>query len=394
LDNVTHSLVGMAIAEAALPASATWRERRTLVAASVVVANLPDIDLAYTWITPAPLGYLLHHRGHTHTLAGLLLLGLLAPVLLRLWPAARELTADGRAKLWGLVAVNLTVHVLLDACNTYGVHPLFPFSSSWYYGDAVFIFEPLIWLVLAVSAVCNPRGRTTRLLISTLVVGLLLILAAGGVVPITAVVMTGAVTGLFFAAVRQRGSRTRAAVALVVVTCFIAGMFVLSSVAKAGAMVATTGGGEIIDVIVAPDPGLPVCWSVIVIERTGTADAYRTTRGTISLMPRWYRPERCASYRFAGGSKSRGAAAGSVAWSGDFMNSVTQLQDLSRQDCWVRAWLQFGRAPVVGDDRIMDLRFDTGVRGNFTAMPLGREGCPSNITHWSPPREDLFGRLR
>jgi inner membrane protein len=392
LDNVTHSLVGLAIAEAALPASASPRERRALVAASVVVANLPDIDLAYTWITPAPLGYLLHHRGHTHTLAGLLLLGVLAPLLLRFWPAVRELTGDGRTRLWGLVAVNLLVHVLVDACNAYGVHPFYPFTSSWYYGDAVFIFEPLIWLVLGVAAVCNAQGRTTRLLISIPVAALFLVVAVGGVVPVAAVVMTSVTAALFFAGVCRLGSRARAAYALALTTCFIAGLFVLSRVAKAEAVAATTSGGEIVDVIVSPDPGMPVCWSVIVIGRTDKTGEYRTSRGTISLMPQWYRPERCASYRFGGG-ESRSLAAGSVAWRDDFLYTVSQARDLSRRDCWVRAWLQFGRAPVVRDNLIMDLRFDTGVRGNFTSMALEREGCPSNVTRWTPPREDLFGSL-
>jgi inner membrane protein len=394
LDNVTHSLVGLAIAEAALPTSMPSRERRALMTTSVVVANLPDIDLAYTWITPPPLGYLLHHRGHTHTVAGLLLLALLGPLVLRFWPAIRVLTGSGRARLWGLVAVNLAIHVLLDACNTYGVHPFYPFTSSWYYGDAVFVFEPLIWLVLAVAAACNARGRSTRLLISTLVAGLVLAVAVGGVVPITSVVVTSATAGLFFAAVRRQGSRTRAAAALVLTTCFIAGMFVLSRVAKTEAMAATTGGGEIVDVIVAPDPGMPVCWSVIVIGRTDGAGEYRTSRGTISLTPRWYRPERCASHRFFGGGEPQSLSGGRVVWRDDFRDTVSRVRDLSRQDCWVRAWLQFGRAPVIRGNLIMDLRFDTGVRGNFTAMPLEREGCPANIPHWAEPREDLFGPVR
>jgi hypothetical protein len=139
---------------------------------------------------------------------------------------------------------------------------------------------------------------------------------------------------------------------------------------------------------------MPVCWSVIVIGRTGKAGEYRTRRGTMSLTPRWYRPESCASHRFAGGGESRSLAAGSVAWRDDSLNTVSRIRDLSHRDCWIRAWLQFGRAPVVRDNRIMDLRFDTGRGGNFTAMPLGREGCPSNITQWGFPREDLFGPLR
>ena len=117
MDNITHSLVGAAIAELALPASATSDERRVLMAGAVIAANLPDIDLAYTWITPAPLGYLLHHRGYTHTVAGLLALSVALPLVMRLWPAVRGLGSRAREWLWGLVAVNLLGHVALDGLN-------------------------------------------------------------------------------------------------------------------------------------------------------------------------------------------------------------------------------------------------------------------------------------
>ena len=132
MDNITHSLVGAAIAELALPASATSDERRVLMAGAVIAANLPDIDLAYTWITPAPLGYLLHHRGYTHTVAGLLALSVALPLVMRLWPAVRGLGSRGRGWLWGLVAVNLLGHVALDGLNWYGVHPFYPFNARWY----------------------------------------------------------------------------------------------------------------------------------------------------------------------------------------------------------------------------------------------------------------------
>jgi hypothetical protein len=60
----------------------------------------------------------------------------------------------------------------------------------------------------------------------------------------------------------------------------------------------------------------------------------------------------------------------------------------------VRAWLQFGRAPVIRENRIFDLRFETGLGGNFTAMTLGPEpaaSCPPYVTPWEPPRRDLLG---
>src|SRR3954447_21846318 len=125
VDNITHSFVGVAIAELARPVSATPDERRMLTAGAVIAANLPDIDLAYTWITPPPLGYLLHHRGYTHTVAGLLALAVALPLAMRLGPAVRLSSSRALAWLWGTVAINLIGHVGLDALNSYGVHPFY-----------------------------------------------------------------------------------------------------------------------------------------------------------------------------------------------------------------------------------------------------------------------------
>lgn len=381
----------MALEELAQPGTATVRRRRVLMAGSVVAANLPDIDLAYAWITPAPLGYLLHHRGHTHTLAGLVVLGFLLAMCFRLWPAARELTGRGRARLWGLMAFNLVGHVFLDAFNNYGVHPLYPFDVRWYYGDAVFIFEPLIWVMLGVAAACNARRRATGVLVAALVSVLLLVLAAGRVVPVAAIAVITVIGGVFAGMVRHREPRTRAGAALAVTTLFVAGMSGLSHLAKADARAAMASGGEIVDVMVAPDPGMPVCWSVIVFARAEQGGEYRADRGTVSLAPSWYRPDRCASHRLARGDELQVRFVGHVAWRDDVRGSVAAMRDLSQRDCWVRAWLQFGRAPVIRGNLIMDLRFDTGGRANFTAMPLDRAGCPSNITRWGVPRADLFG---
>jgi inner membrane protein len=34
----------------------------------------------------------------------------------------------------------------MDSLNVYGVHPLWPFDPNWYYGDLVFIVEPVFWI--------------------------------------------------------------------------------------------------------------------------------------------------------------------------------------------------------------------------------------------------------
>lgn len=390
MDNLTHSLVGMALAELVQPAAATARQRRVLMTAGIVSANLPDIDLAYTWITPPPLGYLLHHRGHTHTVAGLAVLGLLLPLLFRLWPAAREFT--GRSALHGLIAINLVGHVSLDALNSYGVHPLYPFDASWYYGDAIFIFEPLVWLVAGIAAACNAVSRRTSGSIAALLAVLILGMAGAGVVPAVALGGMAMIGGVFLCAVWHARPRVRAGAALGVTAIFMAGMFGLSRVVKAEARAAMTGAGNIVDIVATPDPGMPVCWSVIVIAQDRSREELRTSGGTLSLAPSWYHADRCASHRLASPQEwARARPSGTVEWRDDVRESLPRLRDLNRDDCRVRAWFQFSRAPVLRNDAIVDVRFDNRIGPNFTAMRIaGESGCPPHMTPWTAPRAELL----
>jgi len=46
------------------------------------------------------------------------------------------------------------------------VHPFYP---NWYCADAVFIFEPWLWVVLGVAAALNTRRRPSLLIVLLLV---------------------------------------------------------------------------------------------------------------------------------------------------------------------------------------------------------------------------------
>ena len=98
MDNVTHAFIGAAMAECAVPQGASSRTRTILITAGVIAANAPDIDLLYTRITEAPLGYLLHHRGHSHTLPGLAVLGVAIWSGLKVLPHAKAALQE--AGLW------------------------------------------------------------------------------------------------------------------------------------------------------------------------------------------------------------------------------------------------------------------------------------------------------
>jgi len=150
MDPLTHTLVGASLAQ-------TRFGRVPLGAATLVVgANLPDIDAATYFLGgDFSLGF---RRGWTH---GVLAVAVLPPLLAwmmhhidrircRRTPTATPV-AFGR--LLGLSSVAVLTHPALDWMNTYGIRLLMPFDGRWFYGDALFIVDPWVWLLLGVSVV-------------------------------------------------------------------------------------------------------------------------------------------------------------------------------------------------------------------------------------------------
>jgi inner membrane protein len=149
LDNLTHSLVGLAAARAGLERSSPCA---TFVC--VAAANLPDADIVA--LAGGQYYYLEHHRGITHSIVGTLALSLLLPAFVYFGERvfARLRGREPRANLRGLLACSLILgatHPLLDWTNNYGVRPLLPWDGLRIYGDLVFILDPWLWLMLGGS---------------------------------------------------------------------------------------------------------------------------------------------------------------------------------------------------------------------------------------------------
>ena len=151
MDNLTHSLAGWALGQAGLK-----RKTRKGLAALILGANMPDIDVFFWWVPWEPLAT---HRGFTHGLGGVLLLPPLLAGLLWLldrWQIRRGAEfSSGPAMHFGwLVAlsyIGAISHPLLDLQNTYAVQLLSPLSDAWFHNDALFIIDVWLWAVLARS---------------------------------------------------------------------------------------------------------------------------------------------------------------------------------------------------------------------------------------------------
>jgi inner membrane protein len=142
MDNITHTLTGLALSQAGLN-----RKTRFATLALVVGANLPDVDLLSR--LGGPLTYLRYHRGIAHSILGVTVLAaLLAGALLylgRKFPNAKKNVPPLHPRwLFAICWIATTSNLLLDFTNSYGVRPFLPFSDRWYAGDIMFIFDPLL----------------------------------------------------------------------------------------------------------------------------------------------------------------------------------------------------------------------------------------------------------
>lgn len=380
MENLTHALLGATLAELALPKSASAETRRLFYATAIIASNLPDADLLYTRITAAPLGYLLHHRGHTHTLIGLVVQAIMIGIVLLL-PALRRRVKGPvlQTRLAGLVVVSLLGHLILDSWNSYGVHPFWPVSSRWFYGDAIYIVEPWLWLILGITVVANAHRAPIKRVLGAVLVSLAVAVWVVGLISAGALGALAVGAILWSGVVLRRTPHMRAAHALGAMSLFVAGMFLASRAVRREvitSMNATTS--EIVDVILNPVSANPLCWNVLAIEKNEQAGEYLFHRGTTTL---------------ARGILACGASASKpVRWDSPERQSLAQLRTLQRGDCRVRAWMQFGRAPTLTPGAIGDARFGGAERGNFSAMTLLPPGspCPSNLTNWTFPRADLL----
>jgi inner membrane protein len=380
VENLTHSLVGAAIAELALPKTATPAQRRLFFLTGVVAANLPDADLLYTRISPAPLGYLLHHRGHTHTVLGLVLQAALTAAVFCL-PALRRAAAPWGRPLAALVGAALASHLVLDSWNSYGVHPFWPVDSRWFYGDAIYILEPWLWLPLGIAAGMNARRRGAGIAVGLLVAGLVAVGAALRMFPVAAVATLAVCAAALLAAMRRMGPAPRSAAALATVVVYVGAMFALREVARSTMLQALPrpAGSEVLDVILNPVPANPLCWTALAVTRHAADGEYHLTRGTGAPLT----------------ASGCGPGRPRVAWDAPVARSLDTLRLLAARDCRVRAWLQFGRAPEIAAGSIADARFGGSSRDNFSAMSLRPAvqgaACPGNVPGWGMPRADLLG---
>lgn len=128
--------------------------RRTALATStlVIANNLPDIDVGVFATNTLAMSF---RRGWTHGVLAQLTLPIALTGAMLVYDRYRKKTSpDDRAhagQLLFLSYIGVLLHVFMDFTNSYGVRLLMPFSDRWFYGDALYIVDPWLYLVLGLG---------------------------------------------------------------------------------------------------------------------------------------------------------------------------------------------------------------------------------------------------
>jgi inner membrane protein len=407
VDNATHAIAGLLAAEAVI----VFRSRhgRALSAGflassrwvSAIANNLPDLDSLYAKRLGGKLGYLLQHRGYTHTLPAALGFGL---VLWVIWLAMRRRALSRADRLW-LLALSLgggLLHIAFDFCNNYGVHPFWPLFDGWIYGDFIFIIEPWLWVFAVPALHASLENRwAKRALAAVLVAGIVLAwtlrIAPWGV----ALGITLGTLGAVRACYKLRAPERLA---------FALGGFLLVFVAFGGGSLALRTrtvrelarlpGERLEDIVMTPAPGNPLCYSVVVVSTHGEDYVLRAGRGSVAPALLSARGCRVQPTGLTLGLRPPSAPpSGNVFWEGEWRRPLRELVELDAQHCLVGAQLRVARAPFWdprGSERLLvgDLRFDRDPDYDFDEFDVPRDPrkalCLRWLPAWVPPRESLL----
>lgn len=281
MDPLAHTLVGATLAETRLRNGTA----AMAVPAGVLAANAPDIDAVTLFISSdLSLGF---RRGWTHGVLAMAVLPLVltAGLLLVDRLAARRRGHPPRARagpLLRLTAAGVLSHPVLDWLNTYGVRFLMPFDDTWFYGDALFIIDPWVWLLAGLTVVLAHSGSRASMvgwgLLATAAT------AATGLVvgfgrfadtpPITALAWAAGLAAVIWArAARVGGDRLPrvAGACLAGLAIYAGGMALASRTAErtAAALLAQEHGEAPVEVLAIPEPGNPFRRAVVAADRAG-----------------------------------------------------------------------------------------------------------------------------
>ena len=159
-------------------------QRTALATSTLVIANnLPDVDVAVFATDTLAMSF---RRGWTHgVLAQATLPIALTGAMLLYDRYRRKSSPEDRARPGQILLLSylgVLLHVFMDFTNSYGVRLLMPFSERWFYGDALYIIDPWLYLTLGLGWwLARKRARPARIGLAVAAIYVAVMLASNAV---------------------------------------------------------------------------------------------------------------------------------------------------------------------------------------------------------------------
>jgi inner membrane protein len=279
VDPFAHTFTGAALAAAGLR-----RASPLATAALLIGANIPDVDILTAF--GGDNAALAHRRGWTHGVLAIVVWPFVVTGLLLAFDRLRRRPARGDPSvaplaLLGVSAIAVVSHPLLDWLNNYGMRWLMPFDDRWFYGDALFIIDPWVWLALG-GVLCAGYSRSAGAAVAWTVfwaAGTAIVFATVAVPETAKAVWTAGLAAIIVtrvlgagAAIRDTAIERAAQLALAGVVVYASALVAANVPARAEirAALESRGIGPIEKIMVAPEAANPFTGWVV----AATADAY------------------------------------------------------------------------------------------------------------------------
>src|SRR5690606_12985534 len=170
--------------------------------------------------------------------------------------------------LLGVTTLAVLTHPTLDWLNNYGMRWLMPFDGRWFYGDALFIIDPWVWLALGGLLFLRHSAMPLALAawLAFWALGTALVLTTDEVPAATRVLWSVVLGALVVARVRRvvpGDGACRAALVGVALYAAAAGTASAAARAEVRALLEADGKGPIGRVMVGPVPGNPFGGDVV-----------------------------------------------------------------------------------------------------------------------------------
>jgi inner membrane protein len=298
-------------------------------------------------------------------------------------------------------------HLGADFCNDYGVHPFSPFLNHWFYGDTLFIVEPLIWFSILPLAFLETKSLPLKGFVFALSAAIFGVLFFGPFVPLGIAFFVAAWAAVVFFWQRKVSQSRWNWAPSILMTLLVVLIFAIASTrlheVMAQVMSENAPQEKIVQLVRTPSPADPFCWKTLVVSE-GPEDRYAVREAVVSLWPGLVHATSCArklepshtlklapvSFHTPAISFPEGVE---IHWKGEYVTARSEMNQLNSLYCPFRALREFARVPFWrsqdGGWFAGDVRYDRSGGGGFSGVHFGFAAgdtpCPDFLPGWDPP---------